>query len=183
MTMRRKHKRQHGDADLDITAFMNLMIVLVPVLLINMVFAHTSVLDLNFPESSAGGADPTKQLQLQVLILPDQMVVSDNQGGVIKQIPKLGEVYDFNLLGLVMQDLKARLPEKRDITLMPHREASYQTLVTAMDTVRSFKTVVAGSVVNAELFPDIAIADAPTIIPAAGAEPAQATPPAGGGTP
>ena len=47
--MRRKHRRLRSEADLDITPFMNLMIVLVPVLLLNMVFAHTSVLELNFP--------------------------------------------------------------------------------------------------------------------------------------
>ena len=37
----------------------------------------------------------------------------------------------------------------------------YQVIVTAMDTVRSFKTVVAISVVEAELFPEISFGDAP----------------------
>lgn len=162
--MRRKHKRLQSDAELDITAFMNLMIVLVPVLLINMVVAQTSILDLNFPEESAGGADPEKQLQLQVIVLPDQLVVSDNQGGVIKQVPNLGEVYDFKFLGQVMQEIKARMPEKKDITIMPQPDTSYQTLVSVMDTVRSFKTLSAGSLVNAELFPEISIADAPEVV-------------------
>ena len=38
---------------------------------------------------------------------------------------------------------------------------NYQTLVATMDTVRSFEAVVAASVVRAELFPDIALGDAP----------------------
>ena len=51
--MKRKHRRlRNKDTDLDITAFMNLMIVLVPILLMNMVFAQTSVLELNFPSQS-----------------------------------------------------------------------------------------------------------------------------------
>jgi biopolymer transport protein ExbD len=162
--MRRKHKRLQSNAELDITTFMNLMIVLVPVLLINMVLSTTSILDLNFPEESLGGADPTLQLQLQVIILENQLVVSDNQGGVIKQVANVNNAHDFKLLGLVMQDIKARMPEKRDITIMPQPGTSYQTLVSVMDTVRSFKTVMAGSLVHAELFPEISIADAPEIL-------------------
>lgn len=162
--MRRKHRRPERSADLDITAFMNLMIVLVPVLLINLVFSQVSVLDLNFPEP-AGGESSEQNLQLQVIILDDQMIVADNKGGVIKQIPKTEEnEHDFPLLRLVAKDIKARLPEKRDITIMPKDETTYQTLVTVMDTLRSYKTVVAANVVNAELFPDISIADAPEIM-------------------
>lgn len=181
--MRRRFKRERADAELDITAFMNLMIVLVPILLINMIFAHTSVLELNFPEGPAQSAEQQKQLQLQVIILPQRLLVADNRNGLIKEI-KLADaanridageqeakseatggqkagLHDFAQLSKVMQELKARLPEKQDITIMARPDTSYQTLVSAMDTVRSFATVVAGSVVQAELFPEISIADVP----------------------
>ena len=46
---RRKHRRLVQPVELDITAFMNLMIVLVPVLLLSMVFTQNAVLELNFP--------------------------------------------------------------------------------------------------------------------------------------
>ena len=42
-------------------------------------------------------------------------------------------------------------------------EVSYQTIVTAMDTVRSFKAVVAANLVDAELFPNISLGDAPIL--------------------
>lgn len=160
--MRRRHRRITGPQDLDITAFMNLMIVLVPVLLMNMVFSQTSILELNFP-SGADSSQAEEQLQLRVLVQPDQLLVSDSQGGLIKAVPMADGEHDFETLQMVMRELKARLPDKRDITLMPMPDTSYQTLVTLMDKVRSFKTVVAGSVVNAELFPDISIADAPDL--------------------
>lgn len=162
--MRRRHKRAREDADLDITAFMNLMIVLVPILLINMIFAHTSVLDLNFPESNAAQNEQEEELQLQVIILDKQLVVSDNKGGVIKKINNLKDGYDFELLGKVMQELKNRVPEKKDITIMAKKKTSYQTLVSVMDSVRAFPTVVAGNLVYGELFPEISIADAPEIV-------------------
>ncbi len=165
--MKRKHRRLRSkDTDLDITAFMNLMIVLVPILLMNMVFAQTSVLELNFPTQDNQQQEQELTLQLQVIILDDQLVVSDNKGGVIKAITKKDDAYDFETLGRVMQDLKSRIPEKKDITVMANKQTSYQTLVSVMDKVRSFKTVVAGSLVHAELFPEVSIADAPEVIAA-----------------
>lgn len=161
--MRRHHRRHREEADLDITAFMNLMIVLVPILLINMIFAHTSILELNFPESSDSQEVVDEQLQLQVIIFDQEIVVSDNKGGVIKQI-KNSDGYDFEMLEQTMKAIKSRLPEKRDVTVMAKADTSYQTLVTVMDTVRSYQTVVAGSLVHAELFPDISISDAPEVI-------------------
>lgn len=162
--MKRKHRRLRNEADLDITAFMNLMIVLVPILLINMIFASTSVLELNFPTQNDDQALENELVQLQVIITPEKLLVSDSKGGVIKQIDSKDGAYDFEMLGLVMKDLKARIPDKKDITVMAMKKTSYQTLVSVMDKVRSYPAVVAGSVVHAELFPEVSIADAPETI-------------------
>jgi len=163
--MKRKHRRlRTKDTDLDITAFMNLMIVLVPILLMNMVFAQTSVLELNFPSQANNQDNQELALQLQVIILKEKLVVSDNKGGVIKSIENKDGAYNFEMLGKVMQDLKSRIPEKKDITVMAEKQTSYQTLVSVMDKVRSFKAVVAGSLVHEELFPEVSIADAPEVV-------------------
>jgi biopolymer transport protein ExbD len=159
--MRRKHRRLQSEADLDITPFMNLMIVLVPVLLLNMVFAHTSVLELNFPTGDSLSVEQAEELQIQVVIYEDRLVVADNQGGVIKDIPQREGEYDFALLKDVMKEIKSRVPDKKDVIIMPSRQTSYQSLVSVMDTVRSYEAVVAGSVVEAELFPEISLGDAP----------------------
>ena len=161
--MRRKHRRLHTEPDLDITPFMNLMIVLVPVLLLNMVFAHTSVLELNFPTGDSQNPDQQEELQIQVIVYDDQLVVADNKGGVIKAIPRAEGEYNFAVLKDVMKELKSRVPEKKDVIIMPSTQTSYQTLVTVMDTVRSYEAVVAGSVVDAELFPEISLGDAPAL--------------------
>lgn len=162
--MKRKHRRLRNEADLDITAFMNLMIVLVPILLINMIFASTSVLELNFPTQNNDQSPDNELIQLQVIITPEKLLVADNKGGVIKQIDSKNGAYDFETLGAVMKDLKARVPDKKDITVMAMKKTSYQTLVSVMDKVRSYPAVVAGSLVHAELFPEVSIADAPESI-------------------
>lgn len=170
---RRKHRKLHQDAELDITAFMNLMIVLVPVLLVSMVFARTSVLDLNFPiiDEAAHSSENEEKLQLQLIVRQDSLHVADSKAGLIQSIARKEGEHDFAALSKLLQQIKARLPEKTDITLLLEQDVDYQTLVTAMDTTRSYKAVVAASVVDAELFPDISIGDAPALLQAGGGTP------------
>lgn len=161
---RRKHRRPVQQADLDITAFMNLMIVLVPVLLLSMVFSHTAVLDLNFPTSDDSLVNLDEEnLQLQLIIRPDSLAVGDTQNGLIRRIDNQNGEYDFDALVALLKQIKARVPEKTEITLLLSENIDYQTLVTAMDKTRSYPAVVAASVVDAELFPDISIGDAPVL--------------------
>lgn len=170
----RIRRRNREEADLEITSFMNLMIILVPVLLMNMVFSHITVLDLKLPDLAASqfevNESPENQM-LELVILPDRFVVNYPAGVPLKTVPQKDGAYDYKLLSDVLQEVKRLLQdrgvEKRDIFILSQANTDYQTLVSAMDTVRSFKTVVAASLVDAELFPEISLGDAP----AAGAAP------------
>ena len=158
--LRTKKKRHQEAADLDVTPFMNLMIVLVPVLLLSMVFTHTTVIELNFPATDGAAAefDPD-QVHLEVAVHSDRLVIGDGRGGAIKTLPKVDGAHDFEQLTLVMQELKRRLPEKEDVTILLEDETDYQTLVSVMDRVRSYPTVQAMEVVQAKLFPVISLGD------------------------
>lgn len=165
----RIRRRPREDAELNITSFMNLMIILVPVLLMSMVFSHVTVLDLTLPELSdeqlEADADPENQ-QLEVVIYPDRLVVNYPAGVEVRSIEQVDGQYDFTTLSQVLQDVKRLLQnremEKRDILILSQPNTDYQTLVSVMDTARSYKAVVAASVVDAELFPEIALGDAPS---------------------
>lgn len=167
--MRRKHRKLTNEAELDITAFMNLMIVLVPVLLLSMVFSHTSVINLNFP---TGNTPPPSDLeditQLQLIIRGDRLLIADSKIGVLDQFQKLEGAHDYQRVREFLKQIKARLPGKKDISILSEKTTDYQTLVSVMDTVRSYPAVVAASVVNAELFPDVSIGDAPELTVQAG---------------
>jgi len=160
---RRKHKRLVQQADLDITAFMNLMIVLVPVLLLSMVFAQTSVLNLNFPAIDESKLNLDDDSQLQLIIRHEGLRLADSKNGLIRSLDNIGGAYNFEALSKVLQQIKRRKPEKTDIALLIEENIDYQTIVTAMDVTRSYESVVVTSVVNAELFPDISIGDAPEL--------------------
>ncbi len=172
----RKRMNKPKEAELDITSFMNLMIILVPVLLMSMVFSHVSVLELTLPDLASNPTekkDDQKNEILEVIIEPDALQINYPAGAPLKRVPKkaneeTGELqHDFKLLSTVLQEVKRMLKnqgvDKRDILILSQPDTDYQTIVQAMDTVRSFKAVVVASVVEAELFPAISLGDAPPL--------------------
>ena len=168
--MKRIRRAKPEQADLDITAFMNLMIVLVPVLLLGMVFSQISVIDVKLPAgiSEENSLDANNK-QVELLIHPTELRVNFPQGILLKRIPKSAEgEYDFETLSLVLQEVKRQLREKgiekKSITILSGEDTDYQTIISTMDTVRSFKAVVAASVVDAALFPEISFGDAPPAV-------------------
>jgi len=174
--IRNRRARRAAAADLDVTPFMNLMIVLVPVLLLSMVFTHTRIIDLDFPAPGpASAAADEEPVHLEVVVGAAGLVVADGRGGVIRSLPAVDGHHDFAELSLVMQELKRRLPEKRDIALLLEEDVSYQTLVSVMDSVRTYRVRQDDETIHAELFPVITLGDAP-----AGRTMAAQTPPAGG---
>lgn len=158
--------RNLEETDLDITPFMNLMIVLVPVLLMSMVFNHITILQLNLPDLTGSVTQSAEtNRQLEVVLRKSGIEVYYPSGVLIKTIePKPtddGEKPDFETLSLVLREVKKQLKDKSDILLLSEADVDYQSLVSTMDTARSFTTVVAASSVQVELFPEISLGDAP----------------------
>lgn len=153
------------DAELEITSFMSLMIVLVPVLLLSMTFTQITVLDVKLPELTGGPAvSQTEQSQLEIRITADGFRIFYPENVLVKEIPiedsEEGTSYDYQQLSEVMQEVKRQLPDKRDVLVLSDPNVDYQNLVFTMDAVKSYKTVVAASVVEIELFPEISLGDA-----------------------
>lgn len=148
------------DADIDITSFMNLMIVLVPVLLLSLTFTKVRVLDINLPELSGGSsAAELSQSQLDVVVSSTGFEVYFPTGKLLKSIPLKNGGYDYVALSQLLQSMKLDLADKKDATILADKKIDYQTLISTMDTVKSYKTVVAASLVEVELFPEISLGD------------------------
>jgi biopolymer transport protein ExbD len=159
---RRIHRRKHPAAELNITAFMNLMVVLVPFLLMTAVFSHITILDLNLPPPGAADKQKPKKppYELRVTIRGNMLVISDNRLGLIKRIPSKGGEHDYARLKQTLKQVKARLPQHSNITILAEQKTSYNDLIRTMDNSRSYRVQVDGVWVFAELFPDISIGDA-----------------------
>ena len=164
--MRRRRRPNAQDAELDITSFMNLMIVLVPVLLLSLVFTQIRVLNIQLPPLTEQQIQQEQEEPrvLELEIHPDRLRLNYPAGEPLRVFPRTEQgQHDFAALSVFLQDLKLTLQqnniEKQDLSILAPDDLDYQTLVTAMDTVRSFKAVVAASVVDAELFPQIALGE------------------------
>lgn len=149
--------------DLEITPFLNLMVALVAFLLNSAVFSEVKLLDLKLPPPGAGAVQDQQKLpyQLQIVIRDDALEVGDNRGGLIKRVPAYSGGYDYKMLSEVLQMVKQRMPDKTDIMILAQPTTSYDVLVQIMDSTRMFQAMDNGAQVDAELFPDISIGDAP----------------------
>jgi len=157
---RRVRKKHH--AELEITAFLNLIVVLVPFLLSTAVFTRLSVLDLSLPAQSSGVEQlKTENLQLEVVIRPDALEVGDRVGGLIERVPNKATGPDVKRLGEILTEVKKRFPDKAEATVLAEPNTSYEMLIRVMDAMRTTHTVEGAKVVRAELFPQISVGDAP----------------------
>jgi len=163
MSVRSRGRRSRAEPEeMNITAFMNLMVVLVPFLLLTAVFSRLTVLELNLP---SGGPPPPEQLkpalELEVIVQKNALVVADRGSGPLSRIAMSGSSYDYDALRDKLKNIKAEYPDIISATILLEPDTPYDVVVRVMDTVRTFPAEQSGRIVQAELFPEISIGDAP----------------------
>jgi len=159
-----RRKQLQETVELNITAFMNLMVILVPFLLITAVFSRMTVLELNLPALDAMQRENDNsevKLQLQVVIRPNAIILRDANLGVLKKLNRSADEINWKIFTKVLLEVKTRFPEEKGIALLLDKSVSYKTLIQVMDRVKSADVVEMVSVVNVELFPNVSIGDAP----------------------
>jgi biopolymer transport protein ExbD len=183
--------RQKDPPELDITAFLNLMVVLVPFLLVSAVFSRISILELDLPAAVGEGEVNEKQLTVEVIVRGDRIEVGDGVqivtrimnldpavAGAATPAPEqpdavTGEdppdeaaqhLYDLSTLGKVLRQIKANYPAKLDATVLMEPSLEYNILVQVMDTVSTISLPDDKGVLQRyDLFPQISLGDAPVI--------------------
>ena len=161
-----RRQYDHDAAELNITAFMNLMVILVPFLLITAVFSRLTILELNLPGSSSEPVDPQEQtFQLEIIVRKDKIEVGDRNQGLLGVYPNTDDGHDYVALAEKLVQLKERYPTKTNASILLEQEIPYDTLVQVMDTVRVAQEVDENEVLvkRSDLFPDISIGDAPVL--------------------
>ena len=151
-------------AALEVTAFINLIVVLVPFLLSTAVFTRLAVMDQTLPAQSSNKLEQLKanDLKLEIVIRPDALEVGDRIGGLIQRIEKKDGQHDVKALNTLMQTIKQKFPDTRTAAVLSEPDTSYDVLVHVMDAVRSGRSANGGpKLVRVELFPDVSVGDAP----------------------
>ena len=160
--MRRRHTRHRlrkAPAALEITAFLNLIVVLVPFLLSTAVFSRLAVLELSLPPPAGGAAEAlaVERLQLEVVLRADGLEVADRIGGRIGRIERSPHGDDeLRALSTLLLQLKQRYPAELQASVLAEPDTGYERLVQVMATVRATT-----GTQPLELFPRIAVGDAP----------------------
>ncbi len=169
--------------ELNITTFLNLMVVLVPFLLITAVFSRITILELSLPTGAGGGDNKKPQLSIEVIVREKGLEIGNGKQ-VLARFPllKKGDVelsadengqldtsklYDLKLLSDFLVKIKSKYPEKTDAIVLMEPDIEYRVLIRVMDSVRSAFIRQQGGEGEADvlqqvvLFPDISIGDAP----------------------
>ena len=97
--LRRDHykKRRAETPALDVTTFMNLMVVLVPFLLLSAVFSRVTIMELNVPTSAGRAAMNAPNFAIEVIVRKQGLEIA-NGSYVEAAIPKKDDQYDMEML-------------------------------------------------------------------------------------
>jgi biopolymer transport protein ExbD len=175
--MARRHhykRRTKGDAhEIDVTTFLNLMVVLVPFLLITAVFSRLTIVELNLP-SSAGGPSSADEGFTPEVIVREAGIEITNGRSIIAAIPNTGEEeYDLETLSDYMVELKQTYPGQEAASVLMEAQIPYDYLIQVMDIVRGVEVPIAdesGEPILADgepqyeivaLFSEVSVGDAP----------------------
>ena len=163
--MARRHhyrRRTSEPAELDMTTFLNLMVVLVPFLLITAVFSRITIVELSLP-SAVGGPVPTDPSFRMEVIVRDQGLELSDGSSVLATIPKLDDEYDLATLSSMVMSLKRNHPNDNDASVLLEPHIEYDHLIQVMDAVRSAELPQDGDeeATRVALFTEISIGDAP----------------------
>lgn len=168
--MRSRKAKRETDVELNITTFMNLMVVLIPFLLLDAVFTQMSVLQLTLPSSEEAAPTPQenrKPFTLEVLIYKDRYELVDRKSSSVLSVIRNNPDNKHNTAELheILVKLKDRAKEAghdvRDISVLCEKDTPYVLLIQTMDTVRITEKLVNGTPIKRELFPEISIGTAP----------------------
>jgi len=140
----------------------DMMVILVFFLIFTAVFSKTSILELNLPASDSSVPQLPEGLQLEVIVRDGAIDVADRGTGVLRSLPSAAAGYDLQGLAEYLKVVKARFPDKQDVTILLAPAIPYDVLVQVMDTVRIYEVPGSQGWSRVELFPNISVGDAPT---------------------
>jgi biopolymer transport protein ExbD len=157
----RRRLAGRGEAGVDVTAFLSLMVILVPFLMITAVFSRMTILEL---EASVYAREVTAErdpLQLEVTVR-ESVIEVRHQG---RKGPLLFDRTPDGQENLLLAELaakqKAQFPRSMQATLLLEPQISYDDLVQVIDAVRIRPSRDGEDEQPIELFPQITLAETP----------------------
>jgi len=152
-------------------SMIDIFTVLVTFLLMTAIFSRTVVLDLRLPSNNANFPELPPGLNLEIIVRDNLLQVADRATGPLRTLPNTPTGYDLDGLTEYLKFVKSRYPDKTEATILLEPQTPYDTLVQVMDRTRVVEVNAGLTSVQAELFPEVSIGDAPVPVGDAGAKP------------
>lgn len=156
-------RRKHEQVELEVTTFLNLMVVLIPFLLLTAVFTKITIQELDLPTQAGGVAAPLKPpVVIEVIVRKNMLEIADGKR-VQTSIPKKDGKYDYKKLSESLLQLKKENADKEDVAVLMEPDIDYESLIGVMDAVKVSETYAPGQdkPTISKLFPYVSIGDAP----------------------
>ncbi len=166
---RRHHYKRRTKLDaheLDVTTFLNLMVVLVPFLLITAVFSRLTIVELNLPSTAGGPAAADEGFRVEVIVRQENIEITNGKN-VIAAIPNVDGDYDLETLSDFMVELKNEYPAQESASVLMEAMIPYDYLIQVMDIVRAVQIPIEDAGEDepqfelVALFSEISVGDAP----------------------
>jgi biopolymer transport protein ExbD len=154
-----RHSRKQ--AELLLVPMIDIFTVLVTFLLMTAVFSRTVILQMNLPAAQTEFKEPPPGLQIEVMVRKDLLQVADRNTGPLATLPNTAAGPNYDGLTEYLKRVKQKFPEKTDASILLEPDTAYDTVVQVMDHVRVFEVKEGLNTIQAELFPDISMGDAP----------------------
>jgi biopolymer transport protein ExbD len=173
MARRHHYKRRTKQPayEIDVTTFLNLMVVLVPFLLITAVFSRLTIVELNLPSSAGGPASADESFTPEIVVREAGIEITNGKV-VIATVPNVEDEFDLETLSDYMVELKQTYPQQEAAAVLMEAAIPYDYLIRVMDTVRAVQVPIenedGAEPLEGEpqfelvaLFSDISVGDAP----------------------
>lgn len=160
MRVRRRLLNRRTTSNVDVTAFLSLMVILVPFLLISALFSRITILELQGVSDEVGESGSQDPLQLKVVVREHAIEVRYRGRQMALRIPRTGGSELISLSELMM-DLKRRHPKSTQATILLEPQIPYGELVQVMDSVRLKQYRRDRTLEKMALFPGISLAETP----------------------
>ncbi len=144
---------------LDVTAFLSLMVILVPFLLITAVFSRITILEIQTAPGDSSGSSQPDPLQLQVVVR--KRFIEVNYRGLKKteRFARTSNGSELESLATLADELKARFPQSLEATLLIEPQIPYDVVVQVLDVIRIGLERIGDIVEPVERFPLVALGE------------------------
>lgn len=138
-SVQRRLRGHAGETDVNLTAVMNIFLILIPFLLLTATFVRIAVLELSLPSlerQRQAVSTRTESAVLNILLIRDDGFQLKSPEMTFAALPKTDEAYNWQQLDEQLERVKQKYPESEDIFISPENSILYETIISVMDRCR-----------------------------------------------